>query len=205
MVTSVRVKPRAVCTVSIVPTAARSASSAIDAENWAESATMLMPQHRCTPARAAAGLAPKRKPMVAAQVPETAMAAIVIVVRPRRSASSPAATRADAAGGDRREGRELGGRRRASRAAASRRSSPRGTRRSTPTSRTAPTCGRGSRGWPGAAGTSRHAVSTARGSNGGDGARFGPSPARPISAAARSAVHGGDRDGHLPCRSRRTH
>ena len=36
-------KPSAVCSVSIVPTRDGSDSSAIDAENWAESATMLMP------------------------------------------------------------------------------------------------------------------------------------------------------------------
>ena len=83
--------PSAVCTVSIVPTRARSASSAIDAENCAESATMLMPQtmHSAT---SHAGSPPKRNPIVAAQVPLTAIAAIVSVVRPSRSASSPAPT-----------------------------------------------------------------------------------------------------------------
>ena len=41
MVTRVSVNPSAVCTVSIVPTRERSASSAIEAENCAESATMV--------------------------------------------------------------------------------------------------------------------------------------------------------------------
>ena len=51
---------------------------------------MVMP-HTMHTATSAAGLPPNRKPMVAAHVPEMAMAAIVMVVRPRRSASRPAA------------------------------------------------------------------------------------------------------------------
>ncbi len=47
-------------------------------------------------------------------------------------------------------------------------------------------------------GTSRQAASTARGSNRGVGARFGPMPARPISAAARSALHDADGDRDAP-------
>ncbi len=44
IVRSVNVNPSAVCSVSMVPTQARSDNSAIDAENCAESATMLTPQ-----------------------------------------------------------------------------------------------------------------------------------------------------------------
>ena len=51
----------------------------------AESATIVMPQtmHKAT---SAAGAAPNSRPTVAAQVPLTAMAAMVRVVRPKRSA-----------------------------------------------------------------------------------------------------------------------
>ena len=82
------------------------------------------------------------------------------------------ADRADRPGRDRRERRELGrsGSRRPP--AASARSSRRGRRRSTPTSRRAPTCGRGSPDCASRSGTSRQAVATIRGSKRGDGARF---------------------------------
>jgi hypothetical protein len=85
------VNPSAVWTVSMVPTRARSASSATDAENCAESATMEMPQTIPSPS-SHIGSPPNRKPMVAAQLPLIAIAAIVSVVRPSRSASSPAPT-----------------------------------------------------------------------------------------------------------------
>ena len=60
--TSVSVNPSAVCSVSIVPTRDGSASSAIDAENCAESATMLMPQTTHTATSAHAGSPPNSKP-----------------------------------------------------------------------------------------------------------------------------------------------
>ena len=63
----------------------------MDAENCAESATMLIP-HTSASATRGQGEPPNRNPIVAAQVPLTAIAAIVSVVRPRRSASSPAPT-----------------------------------------------------------------------------------------------------------------
>src|SRR6478735_4575608 len=76
MVTSVSVKPSAVCSVSIVPTRAGSDSSAIDAENCAESATMVMP-HTMQTATSAHGGPPNRSPTPAAQLPLTAPAAMV--------------------------------------------------------------------------------------------------------------------------------
>jgi hypothetical protein len=91
IVTSVSVNPSAVCSVSIVPTRERSASSATDAENWAESATMLIPQTMHT-ATSATGEPPNSSPIVAAQLPLTAIATIVSVVRPSRSARTPAPT-----------------------------------------------------------------------------------------------------------------
>ena len=180
IVTSVSVKPSAVCRVSIVPTRARSDSSAIDAENCAESATMLMPQTRHS-ATSQTGSPPNRSPTVAAQLPLTAIA------RDReRRAPEPV-------GEEARRRRSRSRRRRSSRtprasppaarrpAAASARSSRRGTRRSTPTSRRAPTCGRDSRGWRAAAARRARPSSTTRGSKRGAGARFGPTPAKPIS------------------------
>ena len=184
------------------PTRARSASSAIDAENCAESATMLMPQTRQT-ATSHAGSPPNSSPIVAAQLPLTAIATIVIVVRPSRSASKPGADAADRPGRDRRERRELGGRRRHRRRAASARSSRRGTRRSTPTSRRAPTCGRGSRGWRAAAGRRATRSATARGSKRGVGARLGPMPAKRISTAATSALTDATRQRNRASRRRR--
>src|SRR5947207_9095798 len=91
MVTSVSVNPSAVWSVSIVPTRDGSASSAIDAENCAESATMLTPQTMHTATSTHAG-PPNKRPIDAAQLPLTAIAMIVSVVRPRRSARKPAPT-----------------------------------------------------------------------------------------------------------------
>ena len=83
--------PSAVCSVSIVPTRDGSDSSATDAENCAESATMLIPQTMQT---AISGHAdpPNSRPIEAAQLPLTAIATIVSVVRPNRSARNPAPT-----------------------------------------------------------------------------------------------------------------
>src|SRR6266542_999142 len=91
MVASVSVNPSAVCSVNIVPTRDGSASSAIDAENCAESATMLTPQTTQT-ARSAHAEPPNSSPIDAAQLPLTAIATIVSVVRPSRSAKNPAPT-----------------------------------------------------------------------------------------------------------------
>ena len=59
-------------------------------ENWAESATIVIPQ---TTARASvrSGGPPNVSPTVAAQVPESVIAAIVSVVRPQRSETTPPA------------------------------------------------------------------------------------------------------------------
>src|SRR5262245_38339746 len=89
MVTSVSVKPMAVCRLSIVPTHGGGDNSAIDAENCAESATMVTPQTMQISA-SHDGDPPNSNPIVAAQAPLTAIAAIVIVVRPSRSARYPA-------------------------------------------------------------------------------------------------------------------
>ena len=101
------VNPEAVCTVSIVPTSDWSDSSATDAENWAESATIEMPQTMQT-ATSSAGEPPNRMPTPAAQLPEIAIATMVSVVRPSRSAR-PAATQPDRPGADRGERGKLGG------------------------------------------------------------------------------------------------
>ncbi len=45
-VASVRMNPTQVCMVSMVPTVPGSDSSAIEAENWAESATTTTPQNK---------------------------------------------------------------------------------------------------------------------------------------------------------------
>ena len=136
----------------------------------------VMPQTMHTATSAHAG-PPNRQPIVAAQLPLIAIATIVSVVRPSRSARKPAPTQPMRARRDRRERRELGRGRRDRRRAASARSSRSGTRRSTPTSRRAPTCGRGSRGWRAAAARRATRSATSRGSKRGAGARFGPTPA----------------------------
>src|SRR5207244_11942031 len=86
---TVTVNPTAVWSVRIVPTRDGSASSAIDAENCAESATMLIPQTMHTATSTHSG-PPNKRPIDAAQLPLTAIAMIVSVVRPRRSARKPA-------------------------------------------------------------------------------------------------------------------
>ena len=151
MVRSVSVKPRAVCSVSMVPTQARSDSSAIDAENCAESATMATPQTRHS--------ATSHDRVAAEEEPHRRRAAAAHRHRhdgDRRAAEAvgeeAGADRADGPGRDRRERRELGRHGTPRRPAASARSSRRKRRRSTPTSHRAPTCARGSRGWRGAAG-----------------------------------------------------
>ena len=100
-------KPIAVCSVSIVPTHARSDSSAIDAENCAESATMLTPQTRQS--------ATSQHRVAAEQEPDGRRAAAAHRHRHdghRRAAETvgeeAGADRADRARGDGRERRELG-------------------------------------------------------------------------------------------------
>src|SRR5437016_2938985 len=77
--------------VSIVPTSEGSDSSAILAENCAESATTVIPHttHRAT---RTAGLPPYRNPARIEHVPLRIIAVIATVVRPHRSASQPAIT-----------------------------------------------------------------------------------------------------------------
>jgi len=91
-------------------TQARSDNSAIDAENCAESATMLIPQTTQS-AASQAGSPPNSRPTVAAQLPLRVIAAMVSVVRPSRSRARRL-RRADRPCGDRRERCELGRRRR---------------------------------------------------------------------------------------------
>jgi hypothetical protein len=67
------------------------ASSLTAVENWAESAITLMPHTTSTTTSTTVG-APNSSPATTALEPETAMAAMVSVVRPSRSASAPAAT-----------------------------------------------------------------------------------------------------------------
>jgi len=64
-------------------------SSATEAENCAESATMVTP-HTKHSANKSTGSPPNRNPTSTAQLPLTDMAKMVIRVRPRRSARNPA-------------------------------------------------------------------------------------------------------------------
>ena len=91
MVTDVSRKPVAVCSASADPAVPAGASSLTAVENWAESATTLTPHVASTATSSPAG-APNRRPAATALDPDTAMAAIVIVVRPSRSARAPATT-----------------------------------------------------------------------------------------------------------------
>src|SRR5262245_10288142 len=88
--TSVIANPTHVCVVSAVPTYAGGESSVTAVENCAESATTLMP-HTSATASVSDGDPPNVRPITAAHAPLTAMAAIVSVVRPQRSAPAPAA------------------------------------------------------------------------------------------------------------------
>ena len=67
-----------------------------------------------------------------------------------------------------------------------------------PTSRRAPTCGRGSPGWRVATARRARRCSTARGSNGGDAVRLGPSSARPIKRGGRERRDRRHDDRHMP-------
>ena len=84
-------KPRAICRARADPAVPAGASSETAVENWAESATTVTP-HTIAIATVIAGRAPKANPAAMALVPDTAIAAIVSVVRPRRSARRPART-----------------------------------------------------------------------------------------------------------------
>src|SRR5688572_25825384 len=78
----VSAKPTQVCVVRAVPTYAGGDSSVTAVENCAESATTLTP-HTSATASVASGAPPYVKPIVAAQSPLTAIAAIVAAVRPQ--------------------------------------------------------------------------------------------------------------------------
>ena len=88
IVAAVRRNPAAVCTASAEPAVPGGASSLTAVENCAESATTVTP-HTSATARTMGAGAPKSRPVRIADVPETASAAIVSVVRPSRSAMSP--------------------------------------------------------------------------------------------------------------------
>src|SRR6266550_1095013 len=88
MVTHVSRNPRLVCRVNAVPTYSRGASSLTAAENCAESATIVTPQRTSSGASSVSGL-PNNVPTTSAQHPDTAMAALVMRVRPQRSAPAP--------------------------------------------------------------------------------------------------------------------
>src|SRR5438034_8428527 len=87
----VRRNPRLVWTVSIVPTREGSDSSAMLAENWAESATTVIPHTIQSPVKNT-GLRPNSNPTNIEQVPLRTIAVMAMVVRPHRSASQPAIT-----------------------------------------------------------------------------------------------------------------
>jgi hypothetical protein len=77
-----------VCTVSIVPTRLRSLSSVTEAENCAESATIVRPHTMPIATMIHAG-PPNAKPITSAQAPLTANEPMVTAVRPMRSAAQP--------------------------------------------------------------------------------------------------------------------
>jgi hypothetical protein len=89
IVTLVSVKPTAVWTDRADPAVPGGASSDTADENCAESATTDTPHTRATRTTIGTG-APNRIPATTADVPEVASAAIVVVVRPTRSAIAPA-------------------------------------------------------------------------------------------------------------------
>src|SRR6185312_11019538 len=93
MLATVSRNPRHVCIVSAVPTYSGGESSVTHAENCAESATMLTPQANVIAPRIS-GDAPARyaKPTPNAQNPLITIAVMVVVVRPKRSATNPATT-----------------------------------------------------------------------------------------------------------------
>src|SRR5205809_198061 len=88
MVKQVSRNPRLVCRVSAVPTSSRGASSLTAAENCAESATTVTPQTSSSGIITARGRA-NTKPTASAQAPDSVIAALVISVRPQRSAYLP--------------------------------------------------------------------------------------------------------------------
>ena len=100
-----------VCTVIMVPTRSGLESSTTLAENCAESAITAMPQTMQNATSSQGGL-PNRNPASTAQLPLNSMAAMVSVVRPKRSASTPPARQPKAPKPDRGEGCNLGPERR---------------------------------------------------------------------------------------------
>ena len=103
MLTSVNRKPAQVCAVNSVPIDAGSASSAILAENCAESAITEMPQHSATPPTSQTG-ASSSQPISAAHAPLTAIAPIVTVGAAKAIREYAAEPCAERAGRDRAEG-----------------------------------------------------------------------------------------------------
>src|SRR5918995_5819091 len=95
IVTPVRRKPTEVCSARALPAVPGGDSSLTAVENCAESATTVMP-HTTTTARMIQVGAPNSRPAATALEPDNSIAAIVRVVRPRRSASAPAATQPSA-------------------------------------------------------------------------------------------------------------
>ena len=187
IVTSVSVKPSAVCRLSIVPTHGGGESSAIDAENCAESATMLMPHTMHTrserPGRSAEEQPDRRRAGAADRHGDDGDRRSPDAVGEKAGDDA-----ADGAGADRRERDAAWPQRGPRRGSASCQNSRRERRRSMPTSHRAPTCVRGSRGWRGA--TARRATRRARavGSKRGVGLRFGPMLTARISTPANAAL-----------------
>ena len=72
----------------MVPTDCGSLSSAMLAENWAESAMTVMP-HTMATAMMIEGGPPSSQPIDAAHAPLAAIVPMVTVVRPHRSAQTP--------------------------------------------------------------------------------------------------------------------
>ena len=91
IVTIVSRNPRHVWSVTAVPTYWLGASSVIAAENCAESATIEIPQMTATTVTTTSG-AVARKPIASAHVALIAIATIVTMGLPTRSAASPATT-----------------------------------------------------------------------------------------------------------------
>ena len=83
--------PTAVCRDSAEPAVPGGASSETAAENWAESAMIVTP-HTMPTQDDDRDRRPEQDPHQTAQVPDAAIAPIVVAVRPTRSATSPATT-----------------------------------------------------------------------------------------------------------------
>ena len=188
MVRSVSRKPMLVCTVSMVPTSGRSESSAIAGGELRRVGDDACPQTRQISDQQRRGCRRKEADGSGAGAADRhashgqGRAAQAVGDQPARDRARPRPRRWW------RRWRAWPPYRRATRAGQRQRgSSRRGRRRSTPTSRRAPTCGRGSRDWRAATTASRQALSAKRGSKGGAVRRLGRRRRRRISSAAASA------------------